>query len=199
MKRWIRITFLFTEEEVDRYKDQIAAYTEINGYQYFTTYDVIDQSDVYVIDPKGVDSLKYKCRDKYRFVEIYVWIPKEIAKERAIARGDDIEKFESRYESESEQFSDYEKWKYANYSLLNMKPFKESVDQVCHWIQYELNKPIIYVDVDGVIVDTIGTICALYNSDFSHYKSLNLFIQTNTDIRVFRMCLRFERIDRLVF
>lgn len=159
-----------TEEEVDRYKDQIAAYTEINGYQYFTTYDVIDQSDVYVIDPKGVDSLKYKCRDKYRFVEIYVWIPKEIAKERAIARGDDIEKFESRYESESEQFSDYEKWKYANYSLLNMKPFKESVDQVCHWIQYELNKPIIYVDVDGVIVDTIGTICALYNSDFSHYK-----------------------------
>lgn len=159
-----------TEEEVDQYRNQIAAYTEIDGYKYFTTYDVIDQSDVYVIDPKGVDSLKYKCRNKYRFVEIYIWIPKVIAEARAVTRGDDMEKFASRYKSESEQFSDYEKWRYANYSLLNMKSFEESVDQVCQWIQDELNKPVIYVDFDGVIVDTIGAICALYNSDFAHYK-----------------------------
>lgn len=159
-----------TEEEVDQYRNQIAAYTEINGYQYFTTYDVIDQSDVYVIDPAGITSLKEKCGDRYRFVEIYIWIPQVIVKARALTRGDDIEKFESRYESESGQFSDYEKWHYANYSLLNMKSFEESVDQVCQWIQYELNKPVIYVDFDGVIVDTIDAICALYNSDFVHYK-----------------------------
>lgn len=159
-----------TEEEVDQYRNQIAAYTEINGYQYFTTYDVIDQSDVYVIDPAGITSLKEKCGDRYRFVEIYIWIPQVIVKARALTRGDDIEKFESRYESESGQFSDYEKWHYANYSLLNMKSFEESVDQVCQWIRYELNKPVIYVDFDGVIVDTIGAICVLYNSDFAHYK-----------------------------
>ena len=159
-----------TEEEVDRYKDQIAAYTEINGYQYFTTYDVIDQSDVYVIDPKGVDSLKYKCRDKYRFVEIYVWIPKEIAKERALKRGDDMEKFQSRYADEKLQFEEYESNSDIPYSLRNVRPFNESVEIVCSWIQKELNKRILYVDFDGVIVDSIKAICDLYNEDFSYYS-----------------------------
>ena len=159
-----------TEEEVDRYKDQIAAYTEINGYQYFTTYDVIDQSDVYVIDPKGVDSLKYKCRDKYRFVEIYVWIPKEIAKERALKRGDDMEKFQSRYADEKLPFEEYESNSDIPYSLRNVRPFNESVEIVCSWIQKELNKRILYVDFDGVIVDSIKAICDLYNEDFSYYS-----------------------------
>ena len=67
-----------TEEDVEKYKDDIAAYTEINGYKYFTTYDVLDKSDVYVIDPIGVDNLKLKCGDQYRFIEIYIRVPKQL-------------------------------------------------------------------------------------------------------------------------
>ena len=43
-------------------------------------YDVIDKSDIYVIDPIGVDNLKIKCGDKYDFVEIYIRTPQNFLK-----------------------------------------------------------------------------------------------------------------------
>lgn len=45
-----------TEDDVEKYKDDIAAYTEINGYKYFTTMDQIDECDAYVIDPNGINN-----------------------------------------------------------------------------------------------------------------------------------------------
>ena len=162
-----------TEDEVDQYRNQIAAYTEIDGYKYFTTYDVIDQSDVYVIDPAGITSIKEKCGDRYKFVEIYIWVTKEIARRRAIERGDDMGKFKSRYEDEHLQFAEYEGNSNLRYFLRNIRPFEESVEIVCTWIQKELNKQTLYVDFDGVIVDSIKAICDLYNEDFSYYSDFN--------------------------
>ena len=46
-----------SDNELNTYKDDIEAYTEINGYKYFTTFDIIDHSDIYVIDPNGSDNL----------------------------------------------------------------------------------------------------------------------------------------------
>lgn len=52
--------YFITEEEYETQKDQfdIVAYTEINGFKYFTTEDILNNSDVYVIDPKGIEYLK---------------------------------------------------------------------------------------------------------------------------------------------
>lgn len=129
-----------TDEEVSQYEDDIAAYTEINGYKYFTTYEVIDKSDIYVIDPIGVDSLKIKCSDRYEFVEIYIRTPQKLAEERAKIRGDKLKDFKQRWVSENQQFTDYENRHTFAWHLRNDRPFDESVDKVCKWIQIELDK-----------------------------------------------------------
>ena len=129
-----------TDEEVAKYENDIAAYTEINRYKYFTTYDTIDKSDVYVIDPLGVDSLKIKCGDKYDFVEIYIRTPQKIAEERARKRGDKLKVFKERWVSENKQFTDYENRHTFSWHLRNDRPFEESVDKVCKWIQIEIDK-----------------------------------------------------------
>ena len=128
------------DTEVDQYKDGMAAYTEIDGYKYFTTFDIIDNSDVYIIDPIGADSLKVKCKDKYQFIEIYIRTPAKIAGARAKARGQDMRVFKSRWIDENAQFTEYEKHHTFQYHLRNDRPFEESVEKVCKWIQYELEK-----------------------------------------------------------
>lgn len=129
-----------TDGEVSRYEEDIAAYTEINGYKYFTTYDVIDKSDIYVIDPIGVDNLKIKCGDRYEFIEIYIRIPQNLAEERARIRGDKLKDFRQRWVAENQQFTDYENRHTFAWHLRNDRPFDESVYKVCSWIQIELDK-----------------------------------------------------------
>ena len=129
-----------SEDEVSKYENNIAAYTEINGFKYFTTYDVIDKADIYVIDPIGVDNLKIKCGDKYDFVEIYIRTPQKLAETRARMRGDKLKDFKERWVSENKQFTDYENRHTFAWHLRNDRPFDESVDKVCSWIQRELNK-----------------------------------------------------------
>ena len=129
-----------TDEEVSQYEDDIAAYTEINGYKYFTTYDVIDKADIYVIDPIGVDNLKIKCGNRYEFIEIYIRTPQKLAEERARIRGDKLKDFKQRWVLENQQFTDYENRHTFAWHLRNDRPFDESVDKVCKWIQIELDK-----------------------------------------------------------
>ena len=129
-----------TDEEVSQYEDDIAAYTEINGYKYFTTYDVIDKADIYVIDPIGVDNLKIKCGDRYEFIEIYIRTPQKLSEERARIRGDKLKDFKQRWVSENQQFTDYENRHTFAWHLRNDRPFDESVDKVCEWIQREFDK-----------------------------------------------------------
>lgn len=129
-----------TDTEVAQYENDIAAYTEINGYKYFTTYDVIDKADIYVIDPVGVDNLKIKCGDRYEFVEIYIRTPQKIAQERSRIRGDKLKDFKQRWVSENKMFIDYENRHTFAWHLRNDRPFDESVYKVCKWIQIELDK-----------------------------------------------------------
>ena len=129
-----------TDGEVLQYEEDIAAYTEINGYKYFTTYDVIDKSDIYVIDPIGMDNLKIKCGDRYEFIEIYIRTPQNLAEERARIRGEKLKDFRQRWVAENQQFTDYENRHTFAWHLRNDRPFDESVDKVCSWIQIELDK-----------------------------------------------------------
>lgn len=125
------------DNDVNKYKDDIAAYTEINGYKYFTTYEIVDQSDIYIIDPNGVLDLKNNLKDQYDFIEIYIRCPINIATERAIQRGDDLTTFMTRYKSENQQFSQYEKSMSFDFHLLNDRSFDEAVNKVVSWITLE--------------------------------------------------------------
>lgn len=127
------------QEEVEQYRNSMIAYTEINGAQYFVTYDMLNKSDIYVIDPKGVKYLKESCPD-FEYIEIYIWTPRAIAEIYALDRGDDLKTYNKRYEDENEQFTEYEKKCGFHYHLINNRPFFKSVSKVSEWIQKELQE-----------------------------------------------------------
>lgn len=99
-----------TKEEASKYSDKVAR-TEINGVEYFATRKQLEESDIYVIDPRGFYELTKNCPD-VSFRIIYMSTNDETARQRAMARGDDPEKegriFDSRSADEDEQFSDFE-------------------------------------------------------------------------------------------
>lgn len=114
-----------------------AAYTEINGFKYATTFEELNNSDIYVIDPNGVDSLKFACGDRYKFVEIYVRVPYATAKKRYMERGGTAVGFKERYDKESDQFKKYENDQAFDYHILNDGSIEESVEMMCRYIKYE--------------------------------------------------------------
>lgn len=126
------------ESEVSKYKNDIAAYTEIKGNKYFTIFEVLRNSDVYVIDPMGVKDLKERCGDEFDFIEIYIRAPYEVLKDRYLQRGESETDFEKRWNDEDKQFSEYEKERTFHYNLRNDREFDESVYKVCSWIAKEM-------------------------------------------------------------
>lgn len=130
--------YFISPEEVKNYKGSIAAYTEINGYQYFTTTDALEQCDIYVIDPNGVEDLRQRIGDRFELIPIYLRVPKSVAKRRAVQRKDGL--FDERLEKENEQFSQYEKDMPWYYHILNDGTFEEGVEKLERIIKKELGK-----------------------------------------------------------
>lgn len=126
-----------TDDEFEdlREKTKFVAYTEINGFKYATSKCELYNSDIYVIDPNGIKSLKENCGDKYNFIEIYFRIPYITAKQRFIERGGTGIEFKNRYDKESIQFKEYEQAQEFDYHLLNDGSFEESVNMVCEIIK----------------------------------------------------------------
>lgn len=101
-----------SDDEMKLFQGKIAAYTEINGYKYFVTKDMIMNSDIYVIDPDGYKMLtEYVKRKELKIELIPIYIDVDVADQesRYRARGNTREQFWERYKSEAEQFSKFEK------------------------------------------------------------------------------------------
>lgn len=96
-----------SDEEYDKLEN-ITAETEINGVRYCTTQEILDNSDIYVIDPKGIKDLKERCGSRYKLLQFYIYADADKRAARFVARGESKAKFESREQSEGEQFCDYE-------------------------------------------------------------------------------------------
>jgi guanylate kinase len=124
-----------TDEEYDEMfaNGQVAAYTEINGYRYWSTIDQLMDADVYIIDPVGVETLKKLEISNLRLVTVYIHIPDNLREYRAVnLRGDNKSTFRSRSFSEREQFRKLEKDVDYYYSIQNLD-FAKSYS-VLRWI-----------------------------------------------------------------
>ena len=124
-------------EDVEQFRHDIVAYTRINGYEYFVTSDILNQSDVYVIDPNGIEDLIRNAGETYRFVQIYISTPYRIALERAIKRGD--KNFEERRISENSQFERYEKNEPWDFFVGNVGDFESTVEILVDFFESILN------------------------------------------------------------
>ena len=128
-------THIFVNEETyQQMKDDnnIAAYTYINGNHYWSTINQLYESDFYVIDPRGIESLKALNLPKLHLITVYVNVPEDIRKERARLRGDDMNVYRNRCLSEREQFRDMKKNMNVDYVVPNVD-FAKSYS-VLKWI-----------------------------------------------------------------
>ena len=120
------------EEDVAQYKDDIVAYTEINGYKYFTTTEQLYKNDAYVIDPNGyyflrdnLEKMRTKGQEEIELIPVYITVSKDKALERAKDRGDDVQAFEQRYMAEDAQFRAFERSDDIRFRVLNHGTFEE--------------------------------------------------------------------------
>ena len=128
-------THIFVDEETyQQMKDDnnIDAYTYINGNHYWSTINQLYESDFYVIDPRGIESLKALNFPNLHLVTVYINVPEDVRKERAKLRGDDMNVYRNRCLSEREQFRDMKKNMNVDYVVPNVD-FAKSYS-VLKWI-----------------------------------------------------------------
>ena len=108
--------FLSEEEAAKIPKSDYAAWTKINGYEYFATKDQVNEADAYIIDPEGAYMLLSNMPDTwFRIIYLRV-IDENTRKEMAIKRSDkpehELQVFQTRAASEDAQFTAFEQKTY---------------------------------------------------------------------------------------
>ena len=118
-------THIFTTEDIYEQmlvEGKIAAHTQISGYHYWTTTDQLYENDIYIIDYKGIQTLRMLDLPDIRFVTVFVNVPDEIREERALKkRKDDKFVFRKRSLDEAVQFRDMLKNADFDYSVSNIE------------------------------------------------------------------------------
>lgn len=94
-----------TKEEFDALENKVA-YTEFNGYEYCATKEQLDESNVYIIDPKGIETLKQNYDGKFLFI-VYLDADENTCRKRMRLRGDDSEQVEERIRHDRGVFGNF--------------------------------------------------------------------------------------------
>lgn len=82
--------------------DRLCAYTLFDGYEYGVTADQLDRSNLYIIDPDGVQYLLRHYKNRPIRI-IWLDISADLAEVRMIKRGDSKEKIESRISTDKKK------------------------------------------------------------------------------------------------
>ena len=118
-------THIFISDEEYRALEDagcIATFTQIGEHKYCCTVDQLYESDVYVIDPIGVQHLRELDLPNLRLVTVYVNTPDDVRKERALSkRGDDRLTFMKRDMAERDQFRTMLRNADFDYSVSNIE------------------------------------------------------------------------------
>lgn len=118
-------THIFTtEEEYEQMQSEgkVAAYTQISGYHYWTTINQLYENDIYIIDYKGIQTLRELNLPNIRFVTVFINTPDKVRAERALSkRKDDKFVFRKRNLDEASQFREMLKNADFDYSVSNIE------------------------------------------------------------------------------
>lgn len=84
--------------------NEMAAYTEYNGYRYCATMDQIEKSQIYVIDPVGAKNFNYS--GEKAVLMFYLSVPEKIRMQRMKNRGDSDSMIKDRIHTDQIAFGD---------------------------------------------------------------------------------------------
>lgn len=117
-------THIFVEKEMYEQMQaagNVAAYTNIAGYSYWSTVDQLYKNDMYIIDYDGVKTLKALNLPNLRLVSVFINTPDKVREERALhVRKDDKKKFKVRDYSEALQFKEMLQNAAFDYAISNV-------------------------------------------------------------------------------
>lgn len=131
---------LISPDEVEKYRDDMIAYTDRVGYCNFATKQQLLDNDFYIINPTGYYELKLKTKDMdVNLVTIMVNVPYNDLRQRARKRGD-YDAWQANYIKESEEFSNFEKSNLIDYFVLNDRSIEESVAKMVRVINKDRAK-----------------------------------------------------------
>ena len=92
-----------TPEEFDA-AGPMCAFTIYNGYRYGVPQSVVDNSDIYVIDPAGIRYMWERYSGSKEVVVIAIYAPQEERAERMLERGDTPEAVKERLQFDVKEF-----------------------------------------------------------------------------------------------
>lgn len=115
-----------TDEDYELLKPNICAFTEFDGYKYWATNDQVDKSDVYVIDPAGIDYFKNQYRGEKHVVVVYLKVDKKERKRRMLNRGDSKKAVKRRLKHDKKAFKNVEKCADVIFTSANSSMFEIS-------------------------------------------------------------------------
>lgn len=126
-------------EDVQKYQDDIIAYTKIGEFEYFATKSQLKDINFYIIDPKGVQVLENipNLKEEFSFIKLLIYLPEKERKKRIALRGDSEETFLKRQEGEKQQFDNFElQTDLFDYAICNMDLI-EAQKELEHIVQFE--------------------------------------------------------------
>lgn len=138
-----------TNEEFDKLEN-IIAYTEYHGHRYCSTKEQLDESDIYVVDPPGVETLLERYKEKDRAVCIIFFATSLRTRiDRMRNRGNSSDFIVSRLYNDSE----YGWWDEIERIYTHYKLIKDDND---------VNLDLCYIDAnqdfDNVIKDVLDVV-----------------------------------------
>lgn len=98
--------YFVSQEEFDRLRDELVAYTKFCGYEYGASQKVVDESDLYVIDPEGVRYFLSSYTGEKTPVVVLLSADEKTCAERMLGRGDSQQDVDSRLRHDRGAFRD---------------------------------------------------------------------------------------------
>ena len=157
--------FLTKEAAAAYRQEDKAAWTEINGYEYFTTKQQVEECDAYIIDPKGIETLSATMPDEQFRIVYLVAIDEATRQTMALKRAanpeTEINIYKARNASEDDQFTAFEEMLHnKNLNYPNCQTFtqfkntfvKSDMEQLA--VQLELSRRFLR-NVEYIITDLI--------------------------------------------
>lgn len=92
-----------SSEEFDKLTDMVA-FTTFNGHRYCATKEQVDNANLYVIDPFGLEQLKQLYNGHKQIVSIYIDVPMDICLDRMRRRKDSEDKIWERLRHDDSAF-----------------------------------------------------------------------------------------------
>ena len=107
-------TFI-SDEEFDKLED-ICAYTYFDGYRYCATREQIDNSDLYIIDPHGIEYFIKEYNGRKIPMVVYIYADKRTRRKRMANRGDKEHKIRQRIAHDESAFANVDEYTMYRYS-----------------------------------------------------------------------------------